>query len=144
MSVSATVNDFRDRCDKFLEINGRRPRILLTLIEKKTSPKLLKSFAVVFADTGFDVDISPGFTSFEAIARMAVENDVHVVGVVGSSDNDDTRALNFDQARKRLDQENIKLYRVKEEIDEQMMNSHQNFESLIIGFASKILALIGA
>ena len=34
-----------------------------------------------FADIGFDVDISPMFQTPEEAAKMAVENDVHVVGV---------------------------------------------------------------
>ena len=40
-----------------------------------------KVIATAFADIGFDVDISPMFQTPEEAARMAVENDVHVVGV---------------------------------------------------------------
>ena len=36
--------------------------------------------ATAFADLGFDVDISPMFQTPEEAAKMAVENDVHVVG----------------------------------------------------------------
>jgi len=41
----------------------------------------IKVIATGFADLGFDVDISPMFQTPEEAARMAVENDVHVVGV---------------------------------------------------------------
>jgi methylmalonyl-CoA mutase len=41
----------------------------------------IKVIATGFADLGFDVDISPLFQTPEEVARMAVENDVHVVGV---------------------------------------------------------------
>jgi methylmalonyl-CoA mutase len=41
----------------------------------------IKVIATGFADLGFDVDISPMFQTPEEVARMAVENDVHVVGV---------------------------------------------------------------
>lgn len=40
-----------------------------------------KVVATAFADFGFDVDISPMFQTPTEAARMAVENDVHVVGV---------------------------------------------------------------
>ena len=41
----------------------------------------IKVIATAFADLGFDVDISPMFQTPEEAARMAVENDVHLVGV---------------------------------------------------------------
>ncbi|WP_186439513.1 cobalamin-dependent protein, partial [Kurthia sp. Dielmo] len=40
-----------------------------------------KVVATAYADFGFDVDISPLFMTPEETAVMAVENDVHVVGV---------------------------------------------------------------
>jgi methylmalonyl-CoA mutase len=41
----------------------------------------MKVIATGFADLGFDVDIGPMFQTPDEAARMAVENDVHVVGV---------------------------------------------------------------
>jgi methylmalonyl-CoA mutase len=40
-----------------------------------------KVIATAFADIGFDVDISPMFQTPTEAARMAIENDVHLVGV---------------------------------------------------------------
>jgi len=40
----------------------------------------IKVVASAYADLGFDVDISPMFQTPEEAARMAIENDVHVVG----------------------------------------------------------------
>ena len=40
-----------------------------------------KVIATAFADLGFDVDIGPLFATPEEVARQAVENDVHIVGV---------------------------------------------------------------
>ena len=37
--------------------------------------------ATAFADLGFDVDIGPLFSTPAEVARQAVENDVHMVGV---------------------------------------------------------------
>jgi len=41
----------------------------------------IKVVATAFADFGFDVDISPMFQTPDEVAKMAVENDVHLVGV---------------------------------------------------------------
>jgi methylmalonyl-CoA mutase len=40
-----------------------------------------KVVATAYADAGFDVDVGPLFQTPEEAAKMAVENDVHVVGV---------------------------------------------------------------
>ncbi len=40
-----------------------------------------KVIATAFADLGFDVDIGPLFQTPQEVARHAVENDVHVVGI---------------------------------------------------------------
>src|SRR3546814_7658096 len=40
-----------------------------------------KGIATAFADIGFDVDVVPLFQTPEEAARMAIENDVHIVGV---------------------------------------------------------------
>jgi methylmalonyl-CoA mutase len=40
-----------------------------------------KVIATAFADLGFDVDVGPLFQTPREAARMAVENDVHVLGV---------------------------------------------------------------
>ena len=40
-----------------------------------------KVIATAFADLGFDVDVGPLFQTPAEAARVAVENDVHVVGV---------------------------------------------------------------
>ena len=71
----------RKRTDAFLEKEGRRPRILVTKMGQDGHDRGIKVIATAFADLGFDVDISPMFQTPEEAAKMAVENDVHVVGV---------------------------------------------------------------
>jgi methylmalonyl-CoA mutase len=39
-----------------------------------------KVIATAFADVGFDIDLSPMFSTPAEVAKQAVENDVHVVG----------------------------------------------------------------
>jgi methylmalonyl-CoA mutase len=71
----------RKRCDQFEEKQGRRPRILLTKMGQDGHDRGIKVVATAYADLGFDVDISPMFQTPEEAAKMAIENDVHVVGV---------------------------------------------------------------
>ena len=74
------IETLRGRCDKFFESQGRRPRILLTKMGQDGHDRGIKVVATAFADFGFDVDISPMFQTPDEAAKMAVENDVHVVG----------------------------------------------------------------
>jgi methylmalonyl-CoA mutase len=66
---------------KFMEIEGRRPRLLVAKLGQDGHDRGAKVIATAFADMGFDVDIGPLFQTPEEVARQAVENDVHVVGV---------------------------------------------------------------
>jgi methylmalonyl-CoA mutase len=65
----------------FLENEGRRPRILVAKIGQDGHDRGQKIIASAFADLGFDVDIGPLFATPDEVARQAVENDVHIVGV---------------------------------------------------------------
>jgi methylmalonyl-CoA mutase len=71
----------RKRTDLFLEKEGRRPRILLAKMGQDGHDRGIKVVATAFSDLGFDVDLGPMFQTPEEAARMAVENDAHVVGV---------------------------------------------------------------
>ncbi|MFH1984835.1 MAG: methylmalonyl-CoA mutase [Pseudomonadota bacterium] len=78
---SAVIASLRKRSEAFMEKEGRRPRILLTKMGQDGHDRGVKVIATAFADLGFDVDLSPMFQTPEEAARMAVENDVHLVGV---------------------------------------------------------------
>ena len=67
--------------NKFAEIDGRRPRILIAKIGQDGHDRGAKVIATSFADIGFDVDIGPLFQTPEEVAKQAVENDVHIIGV---------------------------------------------------------------
>ena len=60
---------------------GRRPRILVAKMGRDGHDRGAKVVASSFADLGFDVDLGPLFSTPAEVARQAVENDVHVVGV---------------------------------------------------------------
>ncbi len=78
---SEIIAAIRKRTDDFMAREGRRPRILVTKMGQDGHDRGIKVVATAFADMGFDVDISPMFQTPEEAARMAIENDVHVVGV---------------------------------------------------------------
>ena len=67
--------------DRFATDHGRRPRMLVAKIGQDGHDRGAKVIATAFADLGFDVDIGTLFQTPEEVARQAVENDVHVVGV---------------------------------------------------------------
>ncbi|WP_438043429.1 methylmalonyl-CoA mutase [Sorangium sp. So ce128] len=66
---------------EFAALEGRRPRILVAKMGQDGHDRGMKVIATAFADLGFDVDIGPLFQTPDEVARHAVENDVHVVGV---------------------------------------------------------------
>ena len=78
---TGVIDAIRKRCQDFAAKEGRRPRILLTKMGQDGHDRGVKVVATAFADLGFDVDISPMFQTPEEAARMAIENDVHLVGV---------------------------------------------------------------
>src|SRR5712692_8807068 len=67
--------------EEFSASEGRRPRILVVKLGQDGHDRGAKVIATAFADLGFDVDVGPLFQTPEEVARDAVENDVHVVGV---------------------------------------------------------------
>ena len=71
----------RARADEFASRAGRRPRILVAKVGQDGHDRGAKVIAASFADLGFDVDVGPLFQTPEEVARQAVENDVHVLGI---------------------------------------------------------------
>lgn len=67
--------------DQFAQYDGRRPRILLAKMGQDGHDRGIKVVATSFADLGFDVDISPLFQTPEEVARQAIDNDVHIIGI---------------------------------------------------------------
>ena len=80
-SGSGEIELLRQRTNAFEKKNGRRPRILLSKMGQDGHDRGVKVIATAFADFGFDVDLGPMFQTPEEAAKMAVENDVHVIGV---------------------------------------------------------------
>lgn len=69
------------RVQRFLEHEGRRPRILVAKMGQDGHDRGAKVIATGFADLGFDVDIGPLFQTPREVAQQAIDADVHCVGV---------------------------------------------------------------
>ncbi|MGD8847299.1 MAG: hypothetical protein PVJ84_14365 [Desulfobacteraceae bacterium] len=80
-AVGDEVSLLRDRTAAYFKLEGRRPRILITRIHPNGSERRVKSAAAAFADIGFDVDINLSVQPPAAVARTAIENDVHAIGI---------------------------------------------------------------
>ncbi|MBL4653972.1 MAG: methylmalonyl-CoA mutase [Flavobacteriales bacterium] len=83
-SESMGNNDFKkaqELANKFAELEGRRPRIMVAKMGQDGHDRGAKIIATSFADIGFDVDIGPLFQTPEEAAKQAMENDVHILGI---------------------------------------------------------------
>jgi methylmalonyl-CoA mutase len=71
----------KELLEQFIELEGRRPRIMIAKMGQDGHDRGAKVIASSFADIGFDVDIGPLFQTPQEAAKQAIENDVHIVGV---------------------------------------------------------------
>jgi methylmalonyl-CoA mutase len=75
------VAEARAAVTAFATREGRRPRLLVLKLGQDGHDRGAKVVASAFADMGFDVDVGPLFQTPEEGARLAIDSDVHVVGV---------------------------------------------------------------
>lgn len=75
------IDAVRQLADDFAAYEGRRPRIMVAKMGQDGHDRGAKVIATAFADLGFDVDIGPLFQTPAEVARQAMENDVHIVGI---------------------------------------------------------------
>lgn len=93
--------------DEFADIDGRRPRILVAKMGQDGHDRGAKIISTSFADIGFDVDIGPLFQTPEEVAKQAVENDVHVLGVSSLAAGHKTLVPKVIEELKKLGREDI-------------------------------------
>ncbi len=93
--------------DKFAELDGRRPRIMVAKMGQDGHDRGAKVISTSFADLGFDVDIGPLFQTPAEAARQAVENDVHILGVSSLAAGHKTLVPQVIAELKKLDREDI-------------------------------------
>ncbi|AZI19492.1 methylmalonyl-CoA mutase [Chryseobacterium taklimakanense] len=84
-AMNANKNEYFEKAialtQKFEENEGRRPRIMVAKMGQDGHDRGAKVVATAFADMGFDVDVAPLFQTPEEVAKQAVENDIHILGV---------------------------------------------------------------
>ena len=93
--------------DKFAEVEGRRPRIMVAKMGQDGHDRGAKVIASSFADLGFDVDIGPLFQTPEEVAMQAAENDVHVIGASSLAAGHKTLVPQLIDALKNIGREDI-------------------------------------
>jgi methylmalonyl-CoA mutase len=81
ISEDQSFQEAKQLADEFAEKAGRRPRIMVAKMGQDGHDRGAKVISTSFADLGFDVDIGPLFQTPAEVAKQAVENDVHILGV---------------------------------------------------------------
>jgi len=71
----------RKLSDEFTKKDGRRPRILVAKMGQDGHDRGSKIIATSFADLGFDVDLGSLFQTPGEVAKQAIDNDVHIIGI---------------------------------------------------------------
>lgn len=84
-AMNAGKNEYFEKAlqlsQKFEDEEGRRPRLMVAKMGQDGHDRGAKVVATAFADMGFDVDVAPLFQTPEEVAKQAVENDIHILGV---------------------------------------------------------------
>ncbi|MDL2314813.1 methylmalonyl-CoA mutase, partial [Bacteroidales bacterium OttesenSCG-928-C19] len=96
-----------DLANKFAELEGRRPRIMVAKMGQDGHDRGAKVVATGYADIGFDVDMGPLFQTPAEAAKQAVENDVHVLGVSSLAAGHKTLVPQVIEELKKLGREDI-------------------------------------
>ena len=97
----------RKLADAFAEQEGRRPRIMVAKMGQDGHDRGAKVVATGYADLGFDVDIGPLFQTPAEVAKQAVENDVHVLGISSLAGGHKTLVPEVIQELKKYGREDI-------------------------------------
>ncbi len=97
----------RQLADEFAKSEGRRPRIMIAKMGQDGHDRGAKVVATGYADLGFDVDIGPLFQTAEEVAKQAVENDVHILGISSLAGGHKTLVPQVIEALKAYQREDI-------------------------------------
>jgi len=97
------------KIEQFVKREGRRPRILVSSMGQKRHDQNTRQLATLFAETGFDVDISPLHQTPRGTARMAIENDVHIICFLSTENNHKKLVTELAKVLKAEKSENIRI-----------------------------------
>jgi len=73
------IRAIEKRISAIVQQEGRRPRILVAHLESDQPDRWTKPLAASLAEFGFDVDIGPLHQAPLQTARLAIDNDVHMI-----------------------------------------------------------------
>ncbi len=104
-----TTAIIKQRIELFVKREGRRPRILVSNMGKKSHDHDAKLLATSFAESGFDVDISPLHQTPRGTARMAIENDVHVICFLSTENKHKSLGADLVKVLKEGQAENVRI-----------------------------------
>ena len=97
----------KQRIEQFVRTQGRRPRVLVSNMGKRGHDQDVNLLASLLAETGFDVDISPLHQTPRGTARMAIENDVHLICFLCTENNHKKLATELVKVLKAESAENV-------------------------------------
>ncbi|MER9406001.1 methylmalonyl-CoA mutase [Mesorhizobium caraganae] len=75
-----TVDRLLEKLEAFEKKSGGKPRILVAKMGQDGHDRGQKVIATAFADLGFDVTVGAMFQTPDEIAKLAVSQDVHIIG----------------------------------------------------------------
>ena len=107
MSKKSNIILIEKLLEIFIDINGRRPRILLSSTATIKNQGELHKIAIQFSDFGFDVDFAPSFIDTNHLVKQAIENDVHSIHLIVSYDKRINQIKNIEAALMNNDRSNI-------------------------------------
>jgi len=112
-AMNAGKNEYFEKAvalsQKFEDQEGRRPRIMVAKMGQDGHDRGAKVVATAFADMGFDVDVAPLFQTPEEVAKQAVENDIHILGVSSLAAGHKTLVPQVVEELKKLDADDITI-----------------------------------
>jgi len=97
----------KDLANKFAELEGRRPRIMISKLGQDGHDRGAKVVSTGYADLGFDVDIGPLFQTPKEAVKQAIENDVHILGISSLAAGHKTLVPQVIEELKKYDREDI-------------------------------------
>jgi methylmalonyl-CoA mutase len=80
LGSTPAVDRLQDKIAAFERKFGCKPRILVAKMGQDGHDRGQKVIGTAFADLGFDVTIGSMFQTPEEIAKLAIDNDVHIIG----------------------------------------------------------------
>lgn len=112
-AMNASKNEYFGKAlqltQQFEDQEGRRPRIMVVKMGQDGHDRGAKVVATAFADMGFDVDVAPLFQTPQEVAKQAVENDIHILGVSSLAAGHKTLVPQVVEELKKLGADDIKI-----------------------------------